>query len=214
MELTRRDALVALAASGVTVGAGTALSWETFRDDSRTSGDGDAAGAEGSGDRGGRSTASDQADSDAEDSESVAFTERERETLVALARTLYPSAVTGVPDFTEIYVVGRVRNRPAYAEGIKAALETLEEYATEWFDGEYRALSSADRDALLRQMGLASAAPDPAGSDPERLRYYLVNELLYALYSSPTGGKLVGIENPPGHPGGIESYRCDPPSER
>jgi hypothetical protein len=42
------------------------------------------------------------------------------------------------------------------------------------------------------------------------VRYYVVNELLYALYTSPTGGELVGIENPQGHPGGHESYQHEP----
>jgi len=46
-----------------------------------------------------------------------------------------------------------------------------------------------------------------------RVRYYLVNDLLFALYSSPTGGKLVGIENPQGHPGGTGSYQ-QPPNDR
>jgi hypothetical protein len=29
--------------------------------------------------------------------------------------------------------------------------------------------------------------------------------MLYALFTSPTGSELVGIENPTGHPGGYES---------
>jgi hypothetical protein len=194
MELTRRDALTALAASGITVGAGSALTWDALRDDTGPS----------------KNTDERMESSDAEAEESVAFTEPERETLSALARTLYPEAVTGVPEFVETYVVGRVRDRPAYAGGMKAALATLNDYASEWFDGRYGELSLADREALLRQMGLDTAAPDPAGSDPERLRYYLLNELLYALYSTPIGGKLVGIRNPPGHPGGTASYKRGP----
>lgn len=192
MELTRRDALAVLATSGVTVGAGVALDWDALREGTPSSNH--ATGA------------ADGSTADAPDAP-IAFTERETETLVALARTLYPTSVTGVPDFVETYVVGRVRDRPAYADGLKTSLATLDEYATEWFSGEYRTLSPTDREALLRQMGLASVAPGRAGSAPERLRYYLVNELLYALYSSPRGGTLVGIENPIGYPGGIESYR-------
>jgi hypothetical protein len=42
------------------------------------------------------------------------------------------------------------------------------------------------------------------------VRYYVVNELLLALYASPTGGELVGIENPQGHPGGTASYQQGP----
>lgn len=191
MELTRRDALAALAASGVTVGAG-AVGWEVVGTDRPDTAEEPATG---------------------DDGRSVAFTDREARTLATLARTLYPSAVTGVPEFVETYVVGRVRDRPAYAEEIRAALAALEEYAIEWFDGAYTELSPANRETLLRQMGLHVADPNPDGTDPERIRYYLVNELLYALYSSPTGGSLVGIENPTGHPGGLASYRRDSPPD-
>jgi hypothetical protein len=59
-------------------------------------------------------------------------------------------------------------------------------------------------------LGVRTAEPDPDGTDVERVRYYVVNELLFALYSSPTGGELVGLENPQGHPGGIDSYRRGP----
>ena len=49
----------------------------------------------------------------------------------------------------------------------------------------------------------------------DRVRFFVVNELLFALYSSPTGGSLVGIENPVGHPGGTESYQhAGPEDER
>ena len=197
MELTRRDALAALATTGAVVGAGSALGWETLRDDPTKGAD-------------------ERTESSAEGSntaESVAFTEQEAGTLSLLAGTLYPSAVTGIPPFVETYVVGRIPDRPEYAGGMKAALGTLDGYATDWFDGAYTTLSPADREALLRQMGLDTAAPDPAGSDRERLRYYLLNELLYALYSSPTGGKFAGIENPRGHPGGLKSYQRSPPQE-
>jgi hypothetical protein len=56
----------------------------------------------------------------------------------------------------------------------------------------------------------ADPDPDPDGTDAGRVRYYVVNELLYALYASPTGGELVGIENPRGYPGGTASYRRGP----
>jgi hypothetical protein len=42
------------------------------------------------------------------------------------------------------------------------------------------------------------------------VRYYVVDELLYAFYASPVGGGMAGIENPPGYPGGTESYQEGP----
>jgi hypothetical protein len=63
---------------------------------------------------------------------------------------------------------------------------------------------------VLDEMGVDTADPDPEGPDPARVRFYVVNDLLFALYASPTGGELVGIENPQGHPGGTDSYRRGP----
>jgi hypothetical protein len=59
-------------------------------------------------------------------------------------------------------------------------------------------------------MGIDVVDSDPEGSDTEQMRFYLVNELLFALYTSPTGAKLAGIENPQGHPGGTTSYQQPP----
>jgi len=61
-------------------------------------------------------------------------------------------------------------------------------------------------------MSVDTADPVPDGDDVERVRYYVVNELLFALYSSPTGGELVGLENPRGNPGGLASYQRGPQS--
>lgn len=172
MELTRRDALAALGAAGVTAAGGAALTLDAL--------------------------------------DAPEFGEHERDTLVALARVVYPSAVEGVPEFVERYVVGRVRDRPEHAAGAAGAVATLDARANDWFGADAVDLAADDRDALLRQAGLDAADPDPDGDTAQRLRYYLVNDLLFALYSSPTGGELVGIENPQGHPGGTDSYRRGP----
>lgn len=136
--------------------------------------------------------------------------ERERDTLVAVARTVYPSAVEGIERFVERYTVGRVVDRPAYARGIADATRTLDGSAVDWYDAAFAGLDDPDREAVLRRMGVDTAEPDSDGIDPSRVRFYLVNELLYALYTTPTGGELVGLENPQGHPGGTTSYRRPP----
>jgi len=181
-ELTRRDALAALSAAGVAV-AGCAS----------PPGEGDG-----------------EADDASLSEDEASLTEGERETLFAAAEVLYPSAVTGIEEFLGRYVEGRVRDRPEHARGIGTAVEYLDEYCRAWYDSDFAALSPADRDEALRRMGVEDAAPDPDGSDVERLRYYVINDLLLALYASPTGGRLLGIENPPGHPGGQASYRRGP----
>lgn len=135
----------------------------------------------------------------------------ERETIVAVAEALYPSSVTGVERFVEDYVVGRVQGRADYLQGVRDAATAVDEYARFWEDTPYADLDRETRQAVLAEYGVTQRDPDPTGSEIERVRYYLYNELLFAFYSSPTGGSMVGIENPPGHPGGTDSYRQGPP---
>ncbi|SER11954.1 gluconate 2-dehydrogenase subunit 3 family protein [Natrinema salaciae] len=181
MELTRRDAVAALAALGV--GGGTLSGCAAPTGSAPGGSDGDPA-----------------ADVD---------TERIRETLVAAAAVVYPSEVTGTATFVETFLEGRLED-PTHAANVDAAVAELNERADDWFGDAFPALSPADRDRCLRELGVDSAAEDPDGRTRERLRYYVVNELLVALYTSPTGGELVGIENPIGHPGGLESYQRGP----
>ncbi|WP_135826304.1 gluconate 2-dehydrogenase subunit 3 family protein [Halorussus ruber] len=185
MELTRRDALAALAASGVAVGTAAVLD-----DDLADAFDGDA--------------------SDASGGPSDSAPEERMATLLAIADVVYPSRLSGVEEFVRTYALGRVEDRESYREGMVQALSTLDDYARTWHDAEFRELDPETRESVLDQMGADTADPDPEGGDSARVRYYLVNELLYALYSSPTGGKLVGIENPQGHPGGTGSYQRGP----
>ena len=171
--LTRRDALKALGAAGITVAGGaTALTWA--------------------------------------DQDTRALTDHDRETLVAVGRTVYPSAVSNVAEFVEAYVAGRLADDPGRADALSDAVELLDGYALEWERRRFSALDPETRDDTLRGFGVDTADPDPKGAPRQRVRYYLVNDLQYALYTSPTGGNLVGIENPQGHPGGTTSYRQPP----
>jgi hypothetical protein len=171
MELTRRDALAALAATGAAVGGGAMLLSE---------------------------------------SESDGIGAHEVETLVAVAAVVYPSEVEGVDSFVRQYSVNRVRDRPEYAAGITDAVDVLDEYTRSWYDADFASLDVETRASALTGMNVDVVDPDPDGADRERVRYYLVNELLYALFSTPTGGELAGIENPQGHPGGTTSYQRGP----
>ncbi len=177
MRLTRRDAVVALAAAGITAGGALSLA--------------DSPGKK------------DPSNGDALDS-------GELRTLVSLAEVLYPEEVEEVESFVAEYTVGRIRGREAHAAATREALSYLDAYAESWHDTAFADLDPATREKALRGMGADTADPDPDGDDTERVRYYLVNELLFALYASPTGGELVGIENPQGHPGGLASYQRGP----
>lgn len=186
MRLTRRDAVAALAAAGVAVGGGGAL----FR--SLDEGRRDTSEREGASDR--------------------PITDDGLTTLVAAAAVLYPSEVENVESFVTRYVRGRADDEPAHVAGIADAVTYLDAYAESWYDEAFAALDPSVREEALRRMNADTAEPDPDGSDVERVRYYVVNELLFALYTTPTGGELVGLENPQGHPGGLASYQRGPRS--
>jgi hypothetical protein len=178
MNLTRRDAVAALVATGGVVAAGRTLL--------------------------------DAPSADAVDGETRSDAGVPDETLVALVavgEVVYPDAATGVDEFVETYVAGRVADAPDRKTGVVDAAAELDATARDWFDTPVRSLDSDALDGMLRDLRVHVADPDPEGGLPERIRFYVVNELLYAFYASPTGGRLVGIENPIGHPGGIESYR-------
>ena len=176
MRLTRRDAMAAIGAAGIAVGAGTA--WTASSNDTQES--------------------------------DIPITSDELETLVAAAEILYPSEVEQIGSFVERYIGTVATERPEHARGIADAVAYLEDFTAAWYDTGYSDLESPTRNEVLRRMNLGSAEPDPTGSDVDRVRYYLVNELLFALYSTPTGGALVGLENPQGYPGGLQSYQRGP----
>jgi hypothetical protein len=183
MRLTRRDAIAALAATGVTVGGGAVL------------------------------LSSDQAEQDSDENDTnPAINDTDITTLVTAAEVLYPSTLENIEDFVTQYVRGRANDRPAHAREIADAIAYLDEYADAWYDTQFATLELPAREEALRQMGADTAEPVPDGSDVERVRYYVINELLFALYTTPTGGELVGLDNPQGHPGGLASYQRGPQS--
>jgi hypothetical protein len=184
MKLTRRDALAALAATGI-VGSGAVY----IAEDDESSG-----------------PSSEQGQSGDSSTSTV-------ETAAALAPVVFPSEVTEPDEFVRTYVIGRLENDEAYRSGIIDATEALDGHANEEYDAAFRDLSTTQREELLVSIGLNRVQPDPDGSDLSKIRFYLINELLYGLFSSPTGGELVGTPNPPGHPGGLEAYQGEASNE-
>ncbi|WP_299331156.1 gluconate 2-dehydrogenase subunit 3 family protein [Haloplanus sp.] len=179
MNLSRRDALAALAATGVVAGGSVALA------DDGTDGNVDPA---------------DGVPENVIGDDTVAI-------LAAVGSVVYPDATTGIDPFVETYVSGRLSDDPDHRRGVVDAAAELDATARDWFDAPVTELDRSTCDRLLRELGVDAVDPDPEGSLSGRVRFYIVNELLYAFYSSPTGGRLVGIENPVGYPGGTESYR-------
>jgi hypothetical protein len=140
-----------------------------------------------------------------------ARTERVLDALVATAEVVYPSAVENTRAFVEAYGGTKLDRRPEFGTGAAEALTDLDAESRVTFDARFAALDADERDVALHRVGARTADPDPDGTAAERVRYYFVNEVLYALYASPTGGELVGIENPQGHPGGTDTYQRGPP---
>lgn len=184
MELTRRDAIGALAAAGVVVGgAVVADRWDAVGD------------------------SIDDVFAGTDDPE---WDEHALETTVAVAQAVYPRQLENIPAFVSTYVLTRSEDDTEYRQRMADAVARLDEYAKHWEDHRFIDLEPDAGEALLHSMGVDVADPDPAGPDPERVRYFLVNELLYALYTTDTGGRLVGLENPQGYPGGTDSYQRGP----
>ncbi|WP_135366129.1 gluconate 2-dehydrogenase subunit 3 family protein [Halosimplex halophilum] len=179
MELTRRDAVAALAAIGI--GGGVVYGAFEFAD------------------RG----VSDGTPSGTEDPDSLL------ETTVALAEVVYPPEVTEVEPFVREFVSGRIEDDDRHTAMVDAA-DALDARARSEYSASFYELDPEEGDALLETLGMSEVDPDPEGDERERIRYYLVNELLYGLLRSPKGGQLVGLENPPGHPGGLEAYQQGP----
>jgi len=180
MELSRRDALAALSALGMGATAGCAA--RAPREDDDSAGDSTSGG------------------------ELRVDPEEAVETYVAVAEVVYPSELSGVTEFVRSFVPARL-GREDHGPAMLEAVAELQDAARAWYGGDVVSMSPETREQLLREIGVGAAEEDPHGTAAERVRFYVVNELLLALYSSPTGGELVGIENPQGHPGGTDTYR-------
>lgn len=185
MELSRRDALAALSALGTSATAGCLA--DAPRD--------------------AQSTAASSSDADGE--EPPVDVDTLVDTYVAVAAVVYPSELSGVRAFVESFVPSRL-DRTDHGPAMAATVREFDGVAQEWYGDSISSLSPATREDVLEDVGVRTADEDPDGTLAERVRFYLVNELLLALYSSPTGGELVGIENPQGHPGGTDTYQRGP----
>lgn len=130
----------------------------------------------------------------------------------AVAAAVYPSAVAVDESFVERRVFGRVEPSRGHFEGVVAAAETVDRHAIARFGEPVSELPAADRLRVLKSMGVTEVHPFHDGTAAERVRYYLVNDLLFALFTSPASSEMTGIENPPGHPGGREAYQRGAPS--
>lgn len=137
--------------------------------------------------------------------EDVSDSERRR--LLALADVVYPTRVEVTAEFVLSYVRSQSGERRS---AMRTAGDRLDERSLSRYGAPFAELSADERETILEKMGVDRSQPDPDGTVPEQVRYYLINGLLLALFTHPKGSRLVGIANPRGHPGGYESYAEDP----
>lgn len=175
MELTRRDALLALAGSGLVASAAVA--------------------------------------EEAVDGRRGTLSASDVETLLALTDVLYPSDVTATEAYVETYVLGRTAVDEAYVAGMTEALDVVRTTSRRETGRAFASLDETSRDDVLRATGAGRAYADREGTVAQRVRYFVVDELLYALYVTPKGAALIGNDNPKGYPGGTEAYQRPPASE-
>ncbi|GAB3033018.1 gluconate 2-dehydrogenase subunit 3 family protein [Natronobiforma cellulositropha] len=180
MKLTRRNAVTALTAMGVSVSVAGCTA--PVGDDS----------AGGDIDEPGHTTPGDEPPVDG---------------LVATAETLYPSSVEVTAEFVETYVHGRAIVDEAYLVEIARAYATVDEHAHEVSGEPFVELTGAERDEVLEDLGVGTATPNPDGGGSEHVRFYLFEELLYAFFVSAEPAAVYDHLNPPGRPGGTETYR-------
>jgi hypothetical protein len=137
------------------------------------------------------------------------LTPAEVDTLVAVAEVVYPSELTGIEQFVEEYAGGLGEGRQSE---VAATLSELDSHTRQTRGRSFADLPPASRESVLRGLGVNRVGSSPSGTFPERVRYFIVNQLLYGLFTSPKGSRLVGISNPVGYPGGYESYQNPPAS--
>lgn len=130
----------------------------------------------------------------------VQLEESELAVLYALADAIYPSSVEVSPEFVVGYAE---RLTPRHRGAVARSVDELNQLTKLEVGREFDQVeSSTRRQRVLEQIGLDRVRSSPDGTSLERIRYYLVNGLLFALFTSPRGSELVGIQNPVGHPGG------------
>lgn len=132
---------------------------------------------------------------------SAGFSDDELNTLLALADVVYPSKIDISKSVIRSYT-DRM-NGPRFRQ-MQRTISGLDRISRRVFGASFRAVPVSKRDRLLRYFGVDRVQPRPDGTLAERIRFHLVNPLLYVLFTNPKGSTLYGIDNPIGHPGGLD----------
>jgi len=145
------------------------------------------------------STLGDAPEAVSKDAENQDMTEMELKVLHAVAEVVYPPDVDVEIDFIGSYV-GQLNARRT--EQMQAAIAGLQSRSQSAYGERFENLPIVAQESLLRWMGVDRVYPNPRGTLATRVRYHIVNGLLFALFTNPLGAGLFGIDNPLGYPGG------------
>lgn len=86
----------------------------------------------------------------------------------------------------------------------------LNEYSLKTYGAQYYQIDSVPaRDKILRQLGVHRVHSNSTGLFPQRVRYHLVNTILYVIFTHPVGSSIVGQTNPVGFAGGFAKYQSN-----
>ena len=128
----------------------------------------------------------------ATESSSYPAAETHIDALTAIASAVYPSEVSIKRSFIESRVFGRVEPEPDHFDNLVTVIEAVDDHASARFDGRIADLSAGRRRQVLQSVGVTTVHPTADGTTAEQVRFYLVGDLLYILFTSPAGGKLLG----------------------
>jgi len=90
--------------------------------------------------------------------------------------------------------------------GLLETLAELDQISSRYSGSLFRSLSGAEATRLFERLGVNRVQSRRAGTLSERVRFHLVNSVLYAILTDPAGTERFDVGNPAGYPGGFDSY--------
>lgn len=141
--------------------------------------------------------------SDEYDKRRGSLSRRHLEGLLTIADVVHPSEPDQFETILTGYVTGLTDSRKRVLLG---TLAELDQVSYSQLGIPFRSLSASEATLLLKALGVDRVQSSPQGPLAERIRFHLVNSVLYAVLTDPVGTNVLGIDNPVGHPGGFSSY--------
>lgn len=123
--------------------------------------------------------------------------------LLTVADVVHPAEPEGFEPVLARYVARLPDHR---RRALLGTLSELDAVSRRQFGTGFGSLSAPEARLLLEELGVDRVRSSPRGTLVERIRFHLVNSVLYALLTDPAGTAVLGIDNPVGHPGGFSSY--------